>query len=899
VAASAHAQCVNAVQGPDVIVGDIPDVDHHTTAGPINGKRAYSFGTTSCNLGLLPLHWDDTTNIYPVISQNIYRLKDGRFEQLGQSWLKHGFCALQGTVCCACAPGGTCDDLYPGCSDPYGAGLNGSQGGLGPKFEIDAAAGYIPLNWTVNGVIEPGDTSQTIYKRLQAPQADLANPGALYFFASTYIQPQDTEYGNDNNSQSYRRVTVNPTTYNITLNDITQRGRNALQAWRDHGLGINQPDPSVAINMVLDPSTPPHDNQTAYCPGVADGGAFFLGSKVTDLGNGMYRYEYALQNHNNYRNGGAFRLPLPQGAIVTNAQFRGVPYHSGEPFSNTPWNVEISDLEVRFHSPETFAQNPNTNALRWDTIYNFRFDSNVPPTAGGLATIDLFRPPSTTGPDSLTVPGHVPSAAISGSYTPPNDNCANATTLQEGVTYFNSTNASTDGPDEPGNCTNLGYSQIGNDIWFKWTAPSNGDITVDTCGSSFNTKIAVYAGCPSAPNSAITCNDDGSGCSLGLQTSDLTFTGVAGTTYLIRVGGFNGATGAGQIRLTPPTFTPPPPPQPPANDVCATGARWIADGQTLTGNTALATNDGTASCGNSATSRDVWFRYRPLTGGTVVVTSCGSTFNTVISTRVGACNGAQNTCNDNTNTCTTNASASRVQFVAAAGQLYYIRLAGFNGATGEYAINVTGGGGQAPAANDNCSARAALPLGATPFSTIDTNTDGPVHNACNFAGDNQISNDIWYTFTAPATGTLSINACGADFNTKMAVYNASGCTNYESRLLACNDTGSCGDDASVSLQVTQGVNYTVRVGGANGSSGAGVLNVAVNVPPTCSWQNDGCFADFNNDGGIDGDDVIGFFAAWDANNACGDVNADSGTDGDDVIAFFGSWDASGAGTPGC
>ncbi|MFZ4575224.1 MAG: hypothetical protein ACOYN0_12550 [Phycisphaerales bacterium] len=67
----------------------------------------------------------------------------------------------------------------------------------------------------------------------------------------------------------------------------------------------------------------------------------------------------------------------------------------------------------------------------------------------------------------------------------------------------------------------------------------------------------------------------------------------------------------------------------------------------------------------------------------------------------------------------------------------------------------------------------------------------------------------------------------------------------------------------------------------------------------CIWHMDGCYADFNNDGGIDGDDVIAFFADWDAGRPCADADFSGGTDGDDVIIFFGSWDASGAGVPGC
>ena len=41
-------------------------------------------------------------------------------------------------------------------------------------------------------------------------------------------------------------------------------------------------------------------------------------------------------------------------------------------------------------STETFAQNQNANAIRWGTMYNFRFDSNRPPQAAS-ATIGFFK----------------------------------------------------------------------------------------------------------------------------------------------------------------------------------------------------------------------------------------------------------------------------------------------------------------------------------------------------------------------------------------------------------------------------------------------------------------------------------------------------------------------------
>ncbi|MBS0196292.1 MAG: hypothetical protein JSR77_05995 [Planctomycetes bacterium] len=54
-----------------------------------------------------------------------------------------------------------------------------------------------------------------------------------------------------------------------------------------------------------------------------------------------------------------------------------------------------------------------------------------------------------------------------------------------------------------------------------------------------------------------------------------------------------------------------------------------------------------------------------------------------------------------------------------------------------------------------------------------------------------------------------------------------------------------------------------------------------------------CFADFNQDGGIDGADVQAFFAAWEAGDFAADVNQDGGVDGADVDTFFAAWEAGG------
>lgn len=58
-------------------------------------------------------------------------------------------------------------------------------------------------------------------------------------------------------------------------------------------------------------------------------------------------------------------------------------------------------------------------------------------------------------------------------------------------------------------------------------------------------------------------------------------------------------------------------------------------------------------------------------------------------------------------------------------------------------------------------------------------------------------------------------------------------------------------------------------------------------------QNPPCSADFNLDGGIDGQDIEAFFMAWEAGATAADTNGDGGIDGSDVATYFISWESGG------
>jgi hypothetical protein len=205
-----------------------------------------------------------------------------------------------------------------------------------------------------------------------------ANPGALYFVEGHYVTADDALAGNGLNNASYRRITISAS-FSVLTAGATVREKPAIMAWKEHGLGANQPDPNVQLTSVDVPSD----------------GRFWVAAKASDNGDGTWHYEYAVQNLNSHRSGSSFSVPVPDGATITNIGFHDSFYHSGEPYDNSDWTSSVANGAVTWSSPQTFGQNQNSNALRWSTLYNFRFDADVPPGTGTVS-LGLFRPGTPT-----------------------------------------------------------------------------------------------------------------------------------------------------------------------------------------------------------------------------------------------------------------------------------------------------------------------------------------------------------------------------------------------------------------------------------------------------------------------------------------------------------------------
>lgn len=99
------------------------------------------------------------------------------------------------------------------------------------------------------------------------------------------------------------------------------------------------------------------------------------------------------------------------------------------------------------------------------------------------------------------------------------------------------------------------------DVWYKWVAPCNGMVQVDTCGSCFATALDVYDAGPGGDCSSLgwlDCNAvAGDGRCVGGVQSFVQFQATSGNTYYFQVGGATSAdVGEGRLTVTGPDPVP-------------------------------------------------------------------------------------------------------------------------------------------------------------------------------------------------------------------------------------------------------------------------------------------------------------------------------------------------------
>ena len=385
--------CATAVAQPNLTVSRLgltsggSGSDDFQYYGVFNGVRAFSFASTGCNLGATPAAYiAGPSGNHPVVATNMYRLLNGRFEQIGMSWLRHTFCAVGEPTCgnCQSTP---CSSLGIGCAETSWGGLAGDPTLLGPHAQINPQGLGAGGTHTDPHPLPVGP--DLIRGRLQLHDVDILAGGRN--FAEAHYVTHDEPLGFRHDNASWREV-------NVTLTSIA----GVLPGQASVHIG----EPAILAWALIDPSVFLKDTTI---PGE---GRFHVGSKVTDLGNGTWDYEYAVYNINSDRAGGSFSVPIPSGVIVLSSGFHDVDYHSGDglggvDYDGTDWTVTQPAGSLTWFT-ESFAANPNANALRWGTLYNFRFVANAPPEAlPGAVTVGLFKPGT---PAAIAPRAFVPSA---------------------------------------------------------------------------------------------------------------------------------------------------------------------------------------------------------------------------------------------------------------------------------------------------------------------------------------------------------------------------------------------------------------------------------------------------------------------------------------------------------
>ena len=448
------SRAAGTVLGPDVIVGDLSGL--HQPSGTVNGTQVgLAVGTDSCNFGTVDLNWNALpSNDHPVIPQNIYRMSGGpnndeRFEQIGQSNVKHAFFANSQNLCNLGCNGVNGNRLGSGCSDPYSATLNAGPN-LGSRAWINPFTGSFPSGGSQGAYVannHTGHTHEQASHRILTEIDDLApssNPGASYYAESQYITPHEYAWCQTNptqcnmyNNVSYRRYSVTSAGSPFTFSPAaaTERAKPALAAWAG-------------------------STQIQFAPDPGNDGIGFIAYKVTNPSAGVWSYEYAVYNQNIDRAIRTFSVPIGSGASLSNIGFHAPPQHPGWAFdgtngdggySNTPW-TPTQDVVSLSWAAETLAQNSNANAIRWGTMYNFRFESNRPPQAVN-ATLGFFK---TGAPINVSVQG--PSAAASVSITV----AGRVTTTFRGVSYAKVTITDSQGQSRVEYTNTFGYFTFAN-----------------------------------------------------------------------------------------------------------------------------------------------------------------------------------------------------------------------------------------------------------------------------------------------------------------------------------------------------------------------------------------------------------------------------------------------------
>ena len=395
---------------------------------------------------------------------------------------------------------------------------------------------------------------------------------------------------------------------------------------------------------------------------------------------------------------------------------------------------------------------------------------------------------------------------------------------------FNNTGNTCDKNDDYYNGWGCGTSESP-DLVFRYIATLTGFISIDLCGSSYDTQLTVFE---NDESTFFACNDDynGPATSCDELTSKIENLEVfAGNTYYIVVDG-HGSNECGVYELN-------------ISNIFAHGNGGGEDFDVAEpisflpfldyGDTQGHDDDYDLDCGEGiSNSPDLVYSYTPNTNIVVTLDLCNSHYDTKMMVyendeyTLAACNddfyGSGDPCGE---------FVSKIEeIVMYSGNTYYIVVDGYDGEFGEYQLSVMqidqfdgSGGGENIAQAERIAGLPFFDSGNTCNSFDDYDVD------CNEG--TSTSPDVVYSFTPISDGEITIDLCHSGYDTKVMVY-----MNDASTLYDCNDDfygadDFCGEYISKieNLPVMAGNTYYFVVDGFGGECGDFNLRITGNVQP--------------------------------------------------------------------
>ena len=240
--------------------------------------------------------------------------------------------------------------------------------------------------------------------------------------------------------------------------------------------------------------------------------------------------------------------------------------------------------------------------------------------------------------------------------------------------------------------------------------------------------------------------------------------------------------------------------------------------------TFLAPEFGEPTLAGRPTQHSVWYRWQPSVSGEVFFETAGSDFDTILAAYTGSSLSQLVKIAENNDVSPAD-KTSLIKFKVVAGQTYWLTLAGNRdaagiGASGNYQLKGYHAAPpavppQAPPINDNFASYLNFGV-ASNFSTTST-----VFHATAEAGEPalaglQPTRSVWFSWTAPASGNLSLHTGGSDFANVLGIYSG---TNFATLKLLQGKASSALVTNPFTVPVSAGGKYVIKVDGARSTNG--------------------------------------------------------------------------------